>query len=213
MDSGHEIILSNVQGDEGGELRNFQLVNAMMQKVNIDKFQLGVLDDVYGSFEKAVGCVPQYNPKDFDGMTVGQQLKQPVLFDYDGRTWNGKISWHKWQNAVDNNVWNTYSIKLPNDGYIDNQHHEKRENGNHFLKDKSHSRLTHALHAALAFFADDENISVRVCYLTHRSRMNIKVLSQKDKAWLQITFEHGYPEQSTHTGWYTKQKMLELLSN
>ncbi|KAL0490652.1 uvrC [Acrasis kona] len=80
-----------------------------------------------------------------------------------------------------------------------------------YLKESSHKQLQILIKTALGFF-DDDNVSIHVFYLTKRSRMNIKVRSDKFKAWLKITFEYGFPKQQVTNGWFTKQKMLELIT-
>jgi hypothetical protein len=145
-------------------------------------------------------------------LKVNEVAKQPVLFEYDDKTWKAKVVWHKWRNIHDRstkNVWNTYSIKLPNDGYIYHPSYEQSDASNQYLNDDL-PLLERVLNVALEFF-DDEEASIRVFYLTKRSKMNIKVMSQKHKAWLQITFQYGYPKQSAHTGWYTMNQMKQLL--
>lgn len=205
-----EIVLSNVDR-VGGKLQNFGLVSRLLQEVDLSKFDLKVLDDVFKSFEKSFS--PERPIMDvFPEMELGTKRKQPVIFDYKGFQWSGKCIWEKWFNSQDKQVWNTVSLKLPNDGYIYNKNHENVEEGVQVLKEDSFRHLENVLTYALNFF-DDDAISVRVFYLTNKSRLNIKVRSEKHKSWLQITYdEYGYPRERI-SKWYTKNDMLTLLRN
>lgn len=100
-------------------------------------------------------------------------------------------------------------MKLPNDGYNYNKRCESVEEGVQVLKEDSIDRLENIMNYALKFF-DDENISVRIFYLTKKNRLNIKVRSEALKSWLQITYEYGYPKEKL-SKWYTKNDILSLL--
>lgn len=205
----YDVIFSNLKG-EGKELSNFLLVTKLLQKINIEKLNLKVLDDVFASFVKELGKSIKFNPNEFKDIPVNDKRKQPIIFTYDGMDWSGKIIWEKWLNHKDGQVWTTYSLKLPNNGYLYHRNYEKVQQKYSYLQDHAHCELQNALSAALDFF-DDDGIEVRIFYMTDRCRMNIKVQSVALRAWLQITFEYGYPKQSVHTGWYTKEKMKQLL--
>lgn len=205
-----ELVLSNMNG-EGGNLANYQLVSRILKSVKFEKFNLVVLDNVFQSFITSLRYQPTYEreKKVFDDMGNNCQRKQPVLFDYDNFKWSGKLVWHKWLNSQDNQVWNTFSIKLPNNGYIYNQKYEEKDGSHQVLGEPHHICLKNVLDVALNFFSNDQ-ISVKVFYLTNKSRLNIKVKNNTERAWLQITIEYGYPKQDC-SHWYNKEDMKKLL--
>lgn len=88
-----EVVLSNTDG-MGGRLKNYQAISTLLQEVDVSKFDLKVLDDVFTSFEKA------FSPEKpimvvFKDMAVGTKRKQPVTFEYKGFEWIGKCTWEK----------------------------------------------------------------------------------------------------------------------
>ena len=199
----------------GQSLSYFVLINSLMQEIDPTRFNMNVLDEVFSCFITDLGNTPTYNGciDVFKNMKVGEKLRQPVLFSYENNEWHGKLIWEKWENNSDNGaIWNTFSIKLPNDGYIYNKSHQVTDQQSKLccMKDDSIQQIPHAIQCALDFF-EDENISARVFYMTNKSRLNIKVKSEKYKAWLRITYEYGCPKQSNNNSWYSKQKMIQLL--
>ncbi|KAL0490557.1 hypothetical protein AKO1_003036 [Acrasis kona] len=206
----YDVIYSNLKRSE--PLQNHVLVSRIIQSINPQKFNLKILQDVFQSFATAFGKPIKYDPSQFSNIPVSDKRSNPVHFEYDNKTWCAKVQRLKWENYQDNNKeWNTYSIKLPNDGYIYHHTHEDKTQGSSVLCESSHSFISELIDTALNFF-DDDNISIRVFYLNNRSRMNVKVKSVKHKAWLQITFEYGYPKQHVTNGWFTKEQMEKLIN-
>jgi hypothetical protein len=192
------------------------LITLIMQvdtEIDPQRFELGILNNVFCCFlSKKPHIITKITKKEFEGMKCGEQLKNKSYFEYDSKNWTGATVKHKWSNNEDNQEWFTYSIKLPNDGYVYNKSYEKSRNEPQYLRDQSYIQIKDIIEFVQQFF-EGRKFQLMIFYLTYRNRVTIEAKCADLRVWLQITFENGYPKEKVSLEWYDQDKLKKLLED
>lgn len=186
--------------------------NSEIYRIDPTQFDIDVLDEVFSCFITSLESFPErFNVEDFTNVSLNRKQHGKVIFTHENKEWYGKLIRSKWNNNTDNgNIWSKLSLKLPNDGIIRKTSHQN--SSMYPIDSTSVDREPQTITFALNFF-DDENVNMKLLYIKELDRLIIRVTSEKHKACLDIVFEYGIPNEFKTDGWYSKEKLKELLGN